>query len=243
MTDRTKRAASAAALLLILILTVWCARRGEVRLLRTTPLVTPDAGALYEVLAPSSATLTIGNVRGAASIIGQDSDYVYLLTAAHLAVRLTSEGAAGQITYATGKSAPVEAYLVSEDADCAVLRSEKSALSTEDAAALKIVYTDRDAYARLSVGDAMALFAVEDNTALSRRGSVLVGSVADTLAPVEGGANPMLYGYLAATAGMSGSAVYDAYGALIGVLSAGGADGSVLCVPYPVLTQELPGFF
>ncbi len=166
-------------------------------------------------------------------VIYEISDEIGVVTAAHVLSRRTEEDVL-TVRFSDGEILECIDVTVAADADLAFLRLETSGLPEKTLARLCEAETDKESYDSLAAGDAVSAMGYRDGSL-----AVYDGQVTDSWIYVEDFAQYMILAECEIHEGMSGGALCDAEGRLLGILCGGNEQGELVAVPWHVVQAKL----
>lgn len=175
-------------------------------------------------------SVSAGEARGSGVLYREDGEYLYVLTAAHVAAGLGDSGQAA-VRFFDGWEIACEDVTASGTADLALIRIPREQIPGRQRDSYRCVESDKESFDNLRAGDGCT--AVGLATGLARH----EGSILDTWIYMEDYGQYMIWADATVESGMSGGALLDGEGRLIGILSGGSEDGELAAVPLSLVLQ------
>ena len=169
--------------------------------------------------------------RGSGVLYQADDAYLYVLTAAHVAG--TENSGQATVRFFDGWEIACEDVAVSRTADIALIRIPKEQIPGRQQATYQCVAWDNESFDGLQAGEICAAVGLESETGLVRH----EGNILDTWIYMEDYGQYMIWADATVEPGMSGGALLDEEGRLVGILSGGSEDGELAAVPLSLVWQ------
>lgn len=181
-------------------------------------------------------SVTAGESSGCGILYQWDERFLYVLTAAHV-VSGQEPGGQAVLRFFDGREIRCGEISSSGTADLALLRIPRDHIPSGHP--YQCAVSDKESFDRLQAGDSCAAVGLNgDGEALRYEGSIL-----EPWIYMEDYGQYMIWADAGIEPGMSGGALLDKEGRLIGLLSGGSEDGELAAVPFSLILQfmlELP---
>lgn len=198
-------------------------------------LETEDCETAYGNVKDCIVRVSMGDAYGSGMIWEMTPDRIVVATNGH--VLACWQDGNSNIDFPVRGAVQAAVWGVSEDYDIGFLTVDNSQFTYEELERLRYVRKDMGAYGERRPGDGLFCVGAETADGSDVTEHFYPGSVGDMWRYLEDFGAYMIYGYGFAKAGMSGGAVFDARGNLLGMLSGTNGDGMVAAVPLPVMIE------
>ena len=200
------------------------------------------AGAMQRACGSAMVTVRAGKLMGSGVIYDSDESTVWIATAAHVLEYVTGENDEVSVTFEDGFTVVTTEKIFAKGQDLALLVLPREALldeaqdgvaSAEGAAlqdhgqAYRRVLVSLEAYDRLAAGD--TVIAMGSKSGVGEDASV--GTLLKDYVYSEDFGSYVMLADLTVSPGMSGGALFDAQGHLMGILCGVSEDGEVAAAP------------
>lgn len=194
--------------------------------LETPVLETQDCDKAYENVKDCVVRIQMGNAHGSGIIWNISSERVVIVTNKHVLDYWKEES--GYVHFPQGYDMDAQFLGTSEDYDVGFIAVDGGQFTYEELQKIRCARVSQDDNEGLKQGDMMFL---ADSGSLEEDARYYVGIVEDPYQYIEDLDAYMLYAHCYAKAGMSGGGTFDGQGNLIGMTTAGTAQGEAASVP------------
>jgi S1-C subfamily serine protease len=192
----------------------------------------PEVDSVVEIEVTSGDT-AVQKAGGSGVIYALSAEKLCVVTAAHV-LSNRDDGDGIVVRLPGGEAVVCQEETEAADADLAFLWLETSGLSEKTLERLCEADTDKESYDSLAAGDVVSAMGYRDGSL-----AVYDGKMTDSWIYVEDFAQYMMLAECEIYEGMSGGALCDAEGHLLGILCGGNEQGELVAVPWHVVQAKL----
>lgn len=203
--------------------------------LENAVLTEEESGAAYEAVKNTIVRISMDGAYGSGMIWEMMPGRIVVVTNRHVLECLQNE--TGLITFSVGRTVQAAVLGVSEEYDIGFLAVTDDQFTCEELEQLRYVRKDLVSYSKRQSGDLIFCVGAERADGAEVTEHFYEGSIGDMWRYLEDFGTYMIYGYGFAKAGMSGGAVFDGKGNLIGMLSGTNGEGMIAALPLPVMLE------
>ena len=188
---------------------------------------TDNAGFLQESLGNVMVKIRAGNLGGSGVILEADNEYLWIATALHVLDHLED---VVKITFEDGFEVETSTVLRAESQDLALLKVDRAALvdgETDHGREYRLARYSQEAYDGAAVGDLVIAMGSKSGVGEDAYAGILLQDYVYS----EDFESYVLVADVAVKPGMSGGALFDARGNLLGILCGTAENGEVAVAP------------
>ncbi len=185
------------------------------------------AGVLQESLGNVMVKIRAGNLGGSGVILEADNEYLWIATALHVLDHLED---VVKITFEDGFEVETSKVLKAENQDLALLKVDRAALvdgETDHGKEYRLARYSQEAYDGAAVGDLVIAMGSKSGVGEDAYAGILLQDYVYS----EDFGSYVLVADVAVKPGMSGGALFDARGNLLGILCGTAENGEVAVAP------------